>query len=412
MNPAKSAIISIGNEILLGKTVNTNLAYLAGELALLGIPVDHCVVIHDDAREIEDALRLLWSKYDIVISTGGLGPTKDDITKHVIAEVFGKPLIFNDQIWQGVQAMFQRRGMIAPEINRDQALIPEGFTALSNIRGTAPGLYFQDQNKAFFALPGVPIEMKYLFETHISTILQRSYQAIPVTQITIHTWNTSESALAERLADIHLEDGVSIAWLPQTGRVDLRLYGTDVNAIDRARHKILELIPDLVWGMNEDDPASALHSILLERGFTLAVAESCTGGMLQQMITACAGASRYFKGGAVVYSNEMKINLLGVDRHTLDRYGAVSEDTAREMASGMLRLSGADFAISITGIAGPQGGMDNKPVGTVCFGLARAQGVTSFTRIFTGDRDEIRHKAAEYALLYLREQLREAHVYQ
>ncbi|MBM4402843.1 MAG: CinA family nicotinamide mononucleotide deamidase-related protein [Candidatus Cloacimonetes bacterium] len=402
MDNVKTAIISIGNEILLGKTINTNLAYLASELALLGLPVDHCVIIHDDKQEIAENIQALWNKFDVVVSTGGLGPTKDDITKEAITRVFGKPLVFEQDIWIEVQEKFSRRGLPVPQINRSQAMIPAGFTALSNARGTAPGLYFSGGGRSFFALPGVPVEMKFIFETHIKDILRKKHRTKPVSQVTFHTWNTTESALAERLEEFVLPEGVSLAWLPQTGRVDLRVYGTDEAKVIQSKDQLSALILDAVWGIDEDTPASALQNAMIDNGLALSVAESCTGGMLQQMITAVPGSSRYFKGGLVAYSNEMKERLLGVDPATIAKYGTVSEEVAREMASGCLIQSGADYAIALTGIAGPDGATGNKPVGLVCFGIASTDDALSLSLVFTGDREQIRHKASEYALLTLK----------
>ncbi len=401
MNPAKVAIISIGNELLLGKTINTNLSYLAAELASLGLPVNYGIVIPDENEAILDGLRTLWPKYGLLITTGGLGPTGDDITKGAIAQFFGKPLVFDEGIWRQVCALFEHRGMQVPAINRNQALIPQGFNALDNTRGTAPGLSYIEGGKTFVALPGVPEEMDYIFQTHVKKMLTEGYHCKPVHHTTIHTWDTSESALAERLADVQINREVSLAWLPQTGRVDLRLSGTDKDLIDQTVKSIVSCISDVVWGMDDDSPASVLQDSLVNRQRSIAIAESCTGGLLQQMLTAVPGASQCFKGGMVTYSNELKNSVLGVSHEILNTYGAVSEETARVMAGRVRQMTRSDYSIAITGIAGPEGGSESKPVGTVWFAFASSGVTTSVKRVFNGDRHAIRHKAAEYALIYL-----------
>ena len=400
-----TAIITIGNEILLGKTLNTNLQYLATGLADLGLAVDYAVTVRDDRQQILEALDKCWQEHEIVITTGGLGPTDDDITKNTIADYFGKQMSFDPNVWAHVQTMFSRRDMPTPEINRNQALVPEGFRVLKNERGTAPGLMFELSGKCLFALPGVPLEMKYLFATHIKAILGKKYARKPVIQRNIHTFGISESLLAERLSEFQIPQEISLAWLPQTGRVDLRLYGTDAELIDQTLNEIMETIRDYVWGIDEDTPPEVLGRLLREKNLSLAIAESCTGGLVQRLVTDVSGSSEYFKGGVVSYSNEMKRDILGVNAGTLKTYGAVSEPTAREMSAGVKELAGADIGISITGIAGPLGGSEEKPVGTVFFGLSIGDEEQVFRQIFTGDRENVRHKAAEYAIIKLIKEL-------
>jgi nicotinamide-nucleotide amidase len=399
---ARSAIITIGNEILLGKTINSNLAYLASELASMGFPVEFSLTVKDEPEAIRSALKQCWERCEIVISTGGLGPTADDITKSEIAAFFGRQLTFREEVWEHVQRLFAVRNLPTPEINRCQAMVPEDFSALRNDRGTAPGLAFVDGEKCFFALAGVPVEMKYVFDTQIKDILLKKYgDGGRIIQKTIHTFGIPESALAEIVPADQLPEGVSLAWLPQTGRVDLRFYGRNEADLDRAIAERIHLIEDKVWGRDDDTPSAVLGRMLLEKGLTLSVAESCTGGLVQKMITDLAGASGFFSGGVVVYSNSLKRELLGVEQQTLDQYGAVSENTALEMAEGIIRLTKSQLAISVTGIAGPDGGTAKKPIGTICFGFS-ARGVNwALTQVFSGDRASIRFKAAEFAILHL-----------
>jgi len=398
----RSAIISIGNEILLGKTLNTNLAWLAGELALLGLPVDYALTVKDDSAAIHKALEQCWSEYDIVITTGGLGPTDDDITKRSIAEFFETDLIFDPVSWEDVQARFAIRQLPTPDINRNQALLPRGFTALRNERGTAPGLFFTAGEKCFLAFAGVPLEMQFVFETQARDLLRERYGTDnAIVQTTLHTFGISESALAELLSGFRIPDNVNLAWLPQTGRVDLRLYGSDPDAVAGAVVDCLPWIRDFYWGQDEDTPVSVLSAWLKQRGETISVAESCTGGLVQKMITDLTGSSEIFSGGVVAYSNALKTTLLRVRAETLERYGAVSQECAREMAQGIKDLTDSSVAISVTGVAGPDGGTELKPVGTVCFGFSFLNEVTGLTQRFSGDRAGIRHKAAEFAILHL-----------
>lgn len=397
-----SAVISIGNEILLGKTVNSNLAWLAGELALLGLPVEYSLTVKDDPGEITNALRQCWGRFDVVLTTGGLGPTSDDITKHAIAQFFGKELMFDEGIWAHVEALFAARNLPTPQVNRNQALVPEGFTALRNDCGTAPGLYYSEGDKCLFSFAGVPLEMKHVFETQVKGILVQKYgQADAVVQKTLHTFGISESALAEIVDGSALPADVTLAWLPQTGRVDLRFYGRSPQAIEQAIATVRPPLEHLIWGVDEDSPASVLTSLLKRFGYTLSVAESCTGGLIQKLVTDLKGASEVFCGGAVTYSDKLKTGWLGVSESTLRQHGAVSNECALEMARGIKALTNSPTAISVTGVAGPKGGTETKPVGTVCFGFSVSNDLWSTTLIFNGDRETIRHKAAESALLQL-----------
>lgn len=409
MKPVTSAVISIGNEILLGKTVNTNLAHLASGLASLGAPVVYSVTIRDDADEITQALEYCTARYDVVISTGGLGPTDDDITKATIAAFFGKELEFHPDIWAFVQSLFAKRGLQAPEINRCQALVPQGFTALENKMGTAPGLYYGWEDKCFFACAGVPVEMRYVFDNHIRSIIDKRYpQLNAVVQRTIHTFGISESALAERLDTSFIPKELGFAWLPQTGRVDLRVYGHAEALVIETAERLIAQIPELVWGIDEDTPASVLGRLLRDRGLTIALAESCTGGLVSKLLSDEAGASDYLLGGVVSYHNKLKENILDVQPRTIELYGAVSEGTAAEMVLGIKTLTDSSCAISVTGIAGPSGGTDSKPVGTVCFGFSYFAEVWTQRLVLTGSRETIRHKAAEMAILTLAKKIMES----
>lgn len=395
-----SAIITIGNEILLGKTLNTNLAWLAHEMAVLGIPVSYAVVVKDEREQILQALNDVWGKYDVVFTTGGLGPTADDITKAAIAEFFGKELVFEPSVWEHVQSLFSRRNVDVPESNRGQALVPEEFTALRNEMGTAPGLFYQDTRGVFAALQGVPLEMKHVFSMQLLPKLQEIFpDALPIFQKTLHSFRIAESALAEIISPMDISPLVNLAWLPQTGRVDLRLYGEDQELVLQAEQIVRRRLGSLIWGSDEDTPALVLYSALKERGMSIAVVESCTGGLIQNYLTEVGGISEVFRGGMTSYHNELKVTIAGVNPDTLDHEGAVSEAVARQMAMGVQKAFSSDVSIAVTGIAGPTGGSPDKPVGLVWFAYCVHEAVFSEHLVFNGDRNSIRHKAAEAAIL-------------
>lgn len=391
---------------MLGKTVNTNLAWLASRMALLGIPVDYCVTIRDDAEAIHDALRHCWQNYEVVITTGGQGPTKDDITKTELARFWGKELVWDDAVWQRVQNMFARRNLPTPVINRTQAMIPAGFSALTNDLGTAPGLHYCAEGKHLFALAGVPIEMQHVFTEAVTPILMTCFSDIqPIHQSTIRTFGISESSLAELLDDMSIPDGISMAWLPQTGRVDLRFYGPDKARVMQIAEIAESIVVDYVWGYDDDTPAQVLGALLQSQGLTLSTAESCTGGLVSKYMTDAPGASDYYLGSVIAYHNEIKTGILSVPASVIDQHGAVSEECASHMAHQIKRLTNSLVSISITGVAGPSGGTDAKPVGTVWFGYSVLTEEWTLRSVFSGTRDSIRHKAAEHAILTLARKL-------
>ncbi len=406
MGKYRVAILSIGNEILLGKTLNTNLSWLATQLAEIGLEVFENVVIKDDETQIIETLRRVWNTYDIVICTGGLGPTVDDITKTTVSRFFDKELVFDPDLWEKVQQMFTKRGIATPEINRNQALVPMSFEVLPNEYGTAPGLLYQDGRRSFFALPGVPIEMKYIYTNSMAGLLGKIYPSTPIYQKTLHTWATSESAMAELLQGLQIPSNVRMAWLPQTGRVDLRFYGSDKDRIDGVCAEVRNHLGNKIWGEDSETPYTVLHSMLIKQAKTLSVAESCSGGLLQALITEQSGSSKYLLGGIIAYSNDIKSMILNVNEDTLHNYGAVSSETAIEMAVGIKKLTNSDLGISVTGIAGPDGGSDQKPVGTVYFAIADDSGTRSFKQYFSGDRSSVRIKATDFLVLQLIDRLK------
>jgi len=397
----KICCITIGNEILIGKTINTNLAYIGRELTKIGLYLSECITIPDEPFPIQQALHDAWERNDIVITTGGLGPTTDDITKHEIADFFGKEMVFSEEIWQYVQCRFRERGIAIPLINRNQAELPSDFIALHNIHGTAPGLYYQKEGKYFFAMPGVPMEMKYLFSEHIIPILHEKFPRPAVLIRTIHTFGIAESAIAEIMTDVQIPEGLNLAYLPQTGRVDLRVYGTNAEGFQKIKELIETRLREYIWGYDEVEPDSMLHELMLKSGRTLALAESCTGGMVQELITGHPDSSKYFIGGVVSYQNEVKHQLLNVADDDLIQYGAVSEQVAVQMARGVRDLLKTDIGAGITGIAGPSGGTDEKPVGTVHIAVTDGSITRHELMHFNGDRESIRRKSAEKCIFMI-----------
>lgn len=393
-----AAIITIGNEILLGKTINTNLAFIAKNLAFLGIDLIESKTVKDDKIAITSALKNLWERFDIVITTGGLGPTVDDITKRTIADFFEKELEFKEELWENVKHRFAKRKIEIPKINENQALLPQDFVALKNDFGTAAGLFYQENKKMFFSLPGVPIEMKNIFTEEIIPILKNNYNLKAISQTTIHTFDITESKLAEKLTDFQTGD-INLAFLPQTGRVDLRLYGSDFAEIARCKSKLQTLLSDYIIGFDKNSISEIFHEFMLKNNLTISAAESCTGGLLQKMLTDNSGSSKYFWGGVVSYSNDIKNRILNVRKSSLDNFGAVSKEVAEEMVAGLNAKFNTDISVSITGIAGPEGGTEEKPVGTVFVSFFIKGKIFTERYIFSGNREHIRQKTAEKVLV-------------
>lgn len=397
----KIGLITIGNEILLGKTINTNLGFIGEQLSLIGLPLSQSATIRDNEQDIWHTLNKMWSESDVVITTGGLGPTIDDLTKKTIARFFHKDLVFREEIWQKIQNLFTLRNLTIPKINRTQAFVPQDFITIDNDYGTAPGLHYNIENKDFFALPGVPSEMKPMIVNYIIPFLKTHYPIRPFYQKTIRTFRISESALAEKLSDIEIEDNVEIAFLPQLGKVDIRIYGFSQQNFHKAITSITNKISDYIYGYNDDTILRLVHNKLFSSKLTLSIAESCTGGLIQSQITSNPGSSNYFIGGIVSYSNEVKKNLLNVKEDTLEKYGAVSEETAFEMVKNVRQLFNSDLAIAVTGIAGPSGGTKEKPVGLVYIGINIKGEILVKGFHFSGTRIQIQNKTAENALYLL-----------
>ena len=405
----KSTIITIGDEILIGQILDTNSRYISQSLNRLGVVVAERTSIGDSAEQIEQTLTRALAATDIVIITGGLGPTKDDITKHTLARYFDSELIYNEAVGQFVEALLARRGIAFNELNRGQAMVPKCCTVLHNAHGTAPGMWFERDGKVVISLPGVPFEMEHLMEDSVLPMLRDRFELKAIVHRTMITSGIAESLLAEKIAqwEDNLPEVLHLAYLPAPNIVRLRLSAYEVDGssvakmIDEQFAKLYDIIPQAIVGFENATVEQLVHNKLVERGQTLSVAESCTGGNIAAKFTAMAGASAYFNAGVVSYSNDAKVDILGVNPEDIARYGAVSEAVAIQMAEGVRRVGRSDYGISTTGIAGPSGGSAEKPVGTVWIGIATPNGSFAVLKNCGTDRGQIIQRATAYAVQLL-----------
>ena len=411
-------VVTIGDELLLGFTIDTNGAWLARELAEHGVTVARRTSVGDGADEIAEAVGAALARTGAVITTGGLGPTSDDLTKPSIAKLFGRGMRLDDTVVASLHRRWNSLGRTGeiPRSNLQQALIPDGAVILANGHGTAPGIWLEDDQGRWAAmLPGVPREMRGMFTDQLlpRILARRSGEPTVVRSATVRTTGIAESALSDRIKAIEGLDleGLSLAYLPGWEGVDLRLTARGLSADDadarlaRVGKVLREAAGVYVYGVGKDDLAGAVLAELRRAKKRIAVAESCTGGMLGARLTAIPGSSDVMLGGIIAYHNDVKANALGVRRATLETHGAVSEETAREMATGVRRVLGAEVGVAITGIAGPDGGTPDKPVGTVCIAADVSGDVHSFRAIMIGDRAEVRQRSAQSALSLVRRML-------
>lgn len=407
----KAEIITIGDEILIGQIVDTNSAWMGKQFSLNGIEIYQITSVHDDHDHIFRAIQNAEKNADLVVITGGLGPTKDDITKHTLCEYFKTNLVFHQATFDAIVERFKHRGIDMNRLNRDQAMLPESCTILPNKMGTAPGMWFEKNDTIFVSMPGVPFEMKYLVEFEVLPRLRKTGRTKAIFHKTVLTQGIPESMLAERIADWDnaLPNHIKLAYLPNPMAVRLRLsaMGDDVEAlksdVEYEIEKLQKIIPEAIFGYDTETMSEVIGRQLVLQNKKLAVAESCTGGYISHLITSVSGSSAYYNGSVTSYSNEMKEQLLGVSRHNLEKYGAVSEQVAREMAEGVKRLMKADFALATTGIAGPTGGTIEKPVGTVWIAVSGPEKTFVKKYTFVGDqRDRNIVRAGQTALQLLR----------
>ena len=415
----KATLLTIGDELLIGQVVNTNAAWLGEQLSLLGVELARVVTLGDDEAAMREALEQACTASDLVLLTGGLGPTHDDVTREVLAGYFKAPLQLDPSILEKLRDRFRRRQRVMPESNRRMALVPEGFEVLSNSVGAAPGLWRVDtthgEERIVVVLPGVPREMKALFEEEVVPRLHRHKKLKVIAHRTLLTAGIGESNLQEQIGDLsdYLGQTLRLAYLPGPGGCRLRLTATGDDratveaAIDGLEAHLRERIGSYLYGQDDDSLEVVLGRILAERGLKVAVAESCTGGLVLHRLTNISGSSAYLVGGVVAYANEVKINGLGVEAEALEQHGAVSEVVARQMAQGVRARLHADVGLSTTGVAGPSGGTPDKPVGTVWIGYADDQGETAVLKHFVTNRQMNKALASTAVLDLARRQLLE-----
>lgn len=410
-------IITIGDEILIGQIVDTNSAWIATTLNDQGIRIKQITSVSDSRDHILEALKAASQRAELIIITGGLGPTKDDITKKTLAEYFGVGFRRDERALENVKRIFAKSNRPLLAINEQQAEVPENAIVLQNQNGTAPGMWFQQGNHVYVSLPGVPFEMKYLIEEEVLPRVKVHFDLSAIVHHTILTAGLGESFLAEAIADIEdsLPAHIHLAYLPKLGQVRLRLsaYGENgphlTREIEEYVAKITARIPEYVI-VSEDIPLEvAALNVLEEKKLTLTVAESCTGGFLSHLFTQHSGASSVFLGGAVTYSNELKIKILHVQENTLQTFGAVSEETVIEMANGASRNFSSDYAIAISGIAGPGGGTETKPVGTVWVAVSGKTRTITHKYSFSGRRTQNIERAAINSIVLLLKLVKEEH---
>ncbi|MCU7512982.1 MAG: competence/damage-inducible protein A [Ignavibacteria bacterium] len=410
----QAEIITIGDEILIGQTINTNAAYIGEELTKIQIAVSRTVVVGDEESAILGEFKSAFENNDIVIVTGGLGPTHDDITKECIVRFFNTELEMNPDVLEDVKSIFERRGRQMAKINETQALVPKIARVIRNTRGTAPGMWIEKDNKVLISLPGVPHEMKEMIDSEvipgISKMNRGSSSCIKIKNLL--STGIAESTLFERLGDLNeLLQGAKLAFLPSQFGVRMRITAEDktedlaLNKLSEIEQKIRSLVGRYIYGIENDTLEEVISRLLLERGLTIAIAESCTGGLVSHRVTNVSGSSSYFERAVISYSNAAKVELLNVNEDIIAQYGAVSLEVARQMAEGIKSVSGTDIGLSITGILGPGGATREKPVGLVYIGLCNETLCTAKKFQFSEDRLLNKDRASQAALEMLRRHL-------
>lgn len=414
----QAEIITIGDEILIGQIIDSNSAWMAQELNQIGVRVKQITSVSDEKEHIINALSQAEERADIILITGGLGPTKDDITKKTLATYFeSKEMVFHQPTLDIVSSFFLKRNLPLTDLNKLQALVPDNCEVILNENGTAPCMLFRKANKLVFSMPGVPFEMKYLMESKILPFISKTYHLPAIYHKTILTSGIGESFLADKIADIEnvLPDYIKLAYLPKLGTVRLRL-STAIDAtpeivaeVDRFANSIKEIVPEF-WVTDVDIPLEkAVLNILESKNQTLSVAESCTGGYISHLITQHPGSSKVFAGGGIVYTNKLKSILLGVKEDTLAKFGAVSEETVIEMAEGAINNFNTNYSIAISGVAGPDGGSPEKPVGTVWIAVAHKEKTIAKKFTFNNKRLQNIERSAVASLNLLLRLIKEQH---
>lgn len=402
------SVIAIGDELLIGQVTDTNSGDIARALTPFGWSLRSTRTVHDNAADIRDAITQAFAESDVVLTTGGLGPTKDDITKSTLRDIFGGEMVLDSATLENVREVFRRRGLHMNSLTESQAMVPSSCTVIKNELGTAPVMWFERNGKVLVAMPGVPFETRNAFSKEVLPRLLRHFgQTATILHSTLIITDITESDLAERIADIEnaLPPQLHLAYLPNAGYIRLRLDATGMEEtrlqemLSDAVSALRKNLGDKVLAEHDATPEEILKDILVEKGLTFATAESCTGGNIAHRFTMLPGASDVFAGGVVSYANEVKLNVLGVDAGTIATLGAVSEPVAAAMAEGACRVLGTDCAVATSGIAGPGGGTPDKPVGTVCMAFATPAGTHTVTVHLPGDRGRVIDRASTTALI-------------
>lgn len=406
----RSALITIGDEILIGQVTDTNAVWISKELNKIGVAVGEMVTVSDEPGQIRDTLDRYMGKFDLLIMTGGLGPTKDDLTKQTLADYFGSSMVMVPEVVEKITRYFKERGRTMIESNMLQAEVPEACQVLTNNHGTAPGMWFERGGSILVSLPGVPYEMKGLMKDEVLPAIRKRISVPEVVHRTIMTQGVPESYLAELIREWEssLPKCVKLAYLPRPGIVRLRLSASGKCAddgeklLDKLVGKLLEIIPEHIYGYNDISLEQVLGDTLKKNNLKLATAESCTGGNIARMITSIPGSSAYYTGSVIAYENRIKTDILGVDPGLLDEKGAVCKEVVEQMALGVMKSLGTETAITTSGIAGPDGGSDEKPVGTTWICVACKDEVVSKKFLFGGTRKRIIDQASNASLQLLR----------
>lgn len=405
----KAEIITIGDELLYGQIQDSNSSFISERLTAEGIDVVFKTSVGDDINRMTEAFNIARLRVDVIVASGGLGPTPDDLTKKAVVKAFKRNLVFHQEILKQIEDSFHKRGSPMPKINQNQALIPQGAKALSNLWGVAPGIFLEDSKTLFFAVPGVPKEMKWMLEDEVLPILRAKKPEHFILHRKLRTTGISESALYEKIEKLIEPQGeIKVAFLPGYLGVNIRLTmeSRDKNQaqvkIDEFEQKIREVLGTYIYGVDDQSLEEVVGKLLLERKKTIAVAESCTGGLISARFTNISGSSKYFERGVVTYSNEAKTELLSVPKEIIEKYGAVSEEVAILMAEGVRKLAKTDYGLSVTGIAGPTGGTPQKPVGLVFVGFAHENDSFAQRFLFGEDRKSNRERASQAVLNLVR----------
>jgi nicotinamide-nucleotide amidase len=408
-------IINIGDELLIGQVVNTNASQMAQTLNTYGFNVLTTSVIGDNKSQIEESLKIALKRADCILITGGLGPTKDDITKKTLTDFFGSKLILNKEVEEHVKSYFTRKNLPFTPTNQAQALVPENSRVVFNPVGTAPGMCFEKEGKLIFSMPGVPFEMRKMMNSVIEIMQQHFNQKTKIIHRTLLYANIGESFLSDMISEFenNLPDYITLAYLPKSNTIRLRLTAKSDNnpaiekELDEKVNHLIELTKDYFMGFEIDNIASIIGEELKNTGKTICSAESCTGGFISHLITSNPGASQYYKGSVIAYSNEIKQSLLDVSFENLQTYGAVSKQVAEEMSKGALKRLQTTYAVATTGIAGPEGGSEEKPVGIVWISVSSDKKTISEKYYFPTTRDNFIERTSNQALLMLLKLIKE-----